>query len=88
MITMLIGIGGDLYAEYSFHNDKIVLSSELSSEESIFVSDMDFFEEDQISHHTENYILAKRNLENYNFKNSFLILKTSFIIWQPPKNYA
>lgn len=86
--TILIGIGYNLYSEYNFNSDKIVLSVEDNFEESVFVSDMDFFEDDQIKHTVENNILAKLNLENYNFKNSFLIPKASFIIWQPPKNHA
>ncbi|MDP3357852.1 MAG: hypothetical protein Q8S41_00760 [Lutibacter sp.] len=86
--TILIGIGYNLHAEYSGHSDKIVLSSEDNSEESFFVFDMDSFEEDQIKHHIENNILVTLNFENYNFKNSFLILQVSFIIWQPPKNYS
>ena len=88
VVTILIGIGYDLHDEYSGHSDKIVLSSEDNSEESFFVFDMDSFEEDQIKHHIENNILVTLNFENYNFKNSFLILQASFIIWQPPKNYS
>lgn len=88
MVTILMGIGYNVYAEHSFHADKTVLSAEDNFEESVFVSDIDFFEEDQIDPDIENNILVHLNLENYNFKNSLLILKASFIIWQPPKNYA
>lgn len=88
VVTILIGIGYDLHAEHSGHSDKIVLSSEDISEESFFVFDMDFFEEDQMKHHIENNLIVTLNFENYNFKNSFLILQASFIIWQPPKNYT
>lgn len=88
MVTILVGIGYNLYSEYSLHSDKTVLSAEDNFEESVFVSDIDFFEEDQINHDIEKNILVHLNLEKYNFKNSLLILKASFIIWQPPKNYS
>lgn len=88
ILTILIGIGYNLYSEYSLHSDKTVLSVEDNFKESVIFSDIDLFEDDQIKHTIENNILVKRNLENYNFKNSFLILKASFIIWQPPKNYS
>lgn len=88
MVTILIGIGHSLYAEYRFHSDQIELSAEDNFEESVFVSDIDFVEEDQMKHPVENNILRTPNLENYNFRNSFLMLNASFIIWQPPKNYT
>ncbi|HEY9169091.1 MAG TPA: hypothetical protein VIN72_06360 [Lutibacter sp.] len=88
VVTILIGIGYNLSSEYSFHADKTVLSAVDNIEKSVFVSDIDFFEKDQINLDAKNNILVHLNLENYNFKNSFLILQASFIIWQPPKNYA
>lgn len=88
IVTILIGIGYNLYSEDSFNSDKIVLSTEDNFEESVFVSDIDLFEEDQIKHRVENNILVNLNLENYHFKNPFLILKASVVIWQPPKNYS
>lgn len=88
IVTILVGIGYNLYSEYSFNSDKIVLSIEDNFEENVLVSDMDFSDEDQVNHNTKNGILVKLNFENYHFKNPFLILKGSIIIWQPPKNYS
>lgn len=87
MVTILIGIGYNLSYEYSFQSDKKVISAEGNYQKCVFVSDIDFFEADQINHDIKINILFHLNLENYNFKNFLLIRKASFTIWQPPKKY-
>ena len=85
LLAIVYCFGINAYSNYNMQPNSVVLPTGGNSEENIFFSDVDFFDDEQINQIFE-FITAVDSVYWIPFTQScFLISRYPTSIWQPPK---